>query len=355
MTVPEVADRMVAARDEDKRTNCCFFFLFKHEAVRKVIKVNILLAFWTVFAFLFFLFHKVMNYKIAIASGKGGTGKTTVAVNLFYFFNKYKTTAIQLVDCDVEEPNDAIFFPKAVKTSEKKVYQLIPEINLNRCTYCRKCAEYCEFNAIVVIPPAQLAEINASLCHSCGACLAACNFDAIEEKKISIGTMTHYDTKTGKGLLEGDLKIGSTMQTMVIKELKKQVKNDKGITLFDAPPGTTCPVVATIADTDFVILVAEPTPFGVHDLSLMVELLNEVKKPFGLIINKAGIGNKAIYNFSKKNKIPILGEIPFAKEYAKKYAAGELLENIPENTQKSYQTIISNVEKQLQYAGNNYS
>ena len=288
-----------------------------------------------------------MPIKIAIASGKGGTGKTTVSVNLYYFMQKRWSKNIQLVDCDVEEPDDVIFFPEAVKNTENEVTQLIPETDTNKCTYCRKCVEYCEFNAIVVIPTAKFAEVNASLCHSCGACSAACEYNAITEKPLSIGKVTRYSTGSGNGLLEGRLKIGSAMQTMVIRKLKKEPDNKNEIIIYDAPPGTSCPVVITVANADYIILVTEPTPFGLHDLKLTIDMLNAIDKPYGVIVNKAGLGNQEIYRYLKKENIELIGEIPYYKGYAAKYATGELLNNIPEEFKNYYSKIIDRLKKKL--------
>lgn len=282
--------------------------------------------------------------KIAIASGKGGTGKTTVSVNLYHFINKLKKEKVLLVDCDVEEPNDLLFFQDAEVSNEETINQLVPRIDNDKCTYCRKCVEWCEYNAIVVIPPVQFAEVNASLCHSCGACLVACEFDAMKEYPEPIGKVTHYKTDSGEMLVEGKLKIGSSMQTMLIKELKKRVPEDAGWILFDAPPGTSCPVVETVSDVDYIVLVTEPTPFGLHDLSLMVELLKEIDKPFGVIINKAGLGDNKVYNYLKDENIEIIGEIPFDKDYASKYAEGSLLSNITPEIEKRYVEIIEKLE-----------
>jgi MinD superfamily P-loop ATPase len=281
-----------------------------------------------------------MSFKIAIASGKGGTGKTTVSLNLQYFIAKNLTSNVLLVDCDVEEPNDRIFFPDAVVASNTGVAQMVPVIDTGKCTFCRKCVNYCEFNAIVVIPPVKFAEVNASLCHSCGACSVACHDDAIMEKPNPVGEITCLDSGVGKGIAEGRLKIGSSMQTFMIRELKKTIRNDYDIVLLDAPPGTSCPVVETVADADYIILVAEPTPFGLHDLMLMVELLVDLGKPFGVVINKAGLGSRDIYDFLEKQDIEVLEEIPFDKDYAARYASGNLLENIDATTAERYGNIV---------------
>lgn len=296
-----------------------------------------------------------MPLKIAVASGKGGTGKTTVSVNLQYFIASYMTPEVLLVDCDVEEPNDRIFFPDSRLQTSEIVSQMVPEIEAEKCVFCRRCVDYCEFNAIVVIPSVKYAEVNASLCHSCGACSVACQEGAVIEKRHPIGRINRFETGLGHGLAEGDLKIGSAMQTMMIKELKKAVKDNSDIVIYDSPPGTSCPVVETVADVDYVVLVAEPTPFGLHDLILMVELLVDLDKPFGVVINKAGLGNKEIYEFLSEQNIEILAEIPFDKGYASRYASGNLLKDIDEKTKGIYRKLIKKIESRyLQYEGSNY-
>ena len=277
--------------------------------------------------------------KIAIASGKGGTGKTTVSVNLFYFINHFYNSDVQLVDCDVEEPNDAIFFPEAFKTEEKQLFQTIPDIDTKKCTFCRKCADWCEFNAISIVKNLGFAEVNHDLCHSCGACTVACNFGAITEHQQPLGIISNYDTGIGKGLTEGKLKIGSAMQTSLIKQVKKSSRDSAEIIIYDAPPGTSCPVVETVSDADFVILVTEPTPFGLHDLKITIELLKDLQKSFGVIVNKAGLGSDEVYRYIDNNDIELLGKIPFAKEYAAEYAAGNILKNIDVNIENTYRGI----------------
>lgn len=277
-----------------------------------------------------------MSFKIGVASGKGGTGKTTVSVNLYHAFCNYLNANTQIIDCDVEEPNARIFFQGARETDYKKIHQLVPEINTNKCTFCKKCETYCEYNAITIMQTQKYASIDESLCHSCGACSVACEFDALHEKEAKIGEVKYFNLNIGNGLVEGRLKIGSTMQTMLIGETKRSIKADNRIEIFDAPPGTSCSVVETLADTNYVILVSEPTPFGLYDLKLMVELLKDIKKPFGLIINKSGIGNNDIYNYCKEEHIEILGELPFSKEYASSYAYGNILNEIPENVSKIF-------------------
>lgn len=280
-----------------------------------------------------------MAFKIAVASGKGGTGKTTVSVNLYQHFNNHASREVLLVDCDVEEPNAALFFPDAIKESTTPVNQEIPVIDTAKCTFCRKCTEYCEYNAILVMPPVKFAEINPNLCHSCGACMVACDHEAIWVRDEPIGELHTYKTGTGEGIMDGTLKIGSAMQTMVIRALKKALPPIKDIILFDAPPGTSCPVVETITGCDYIVLVSEPTPFGLHDLKLMIALVRELKIPFGVVINKANLGTRDIYHYLEKEHIEILGEIPFDTEYASNYSKGEIFERVPAKVAASFNEI----------------
>ncbi|MGW8314958.1 MAG: nucleotide-binding protein [Bacteroidales bacterium] len=283
-----------------------------------------------------------MTYRIAVASGKGGTGKTTVTANLFHYFKQSGKQKVMLADCDVEEPNAAIFFNEFQRKKERPVNQEIPVIDGARCTFCRKCTEYCEFNAIVVIPPAGFAEINPSMCHSCGACSVACEIEAIRVRDEPVGTLTQYSTN-GAALLEGRLRVGSPMQTMVIRELKRDIGTRYELILLDAPPGTSCPVVETISGSDYLVLVTEPTPFGVYDLSLMVDLVREMKIPFGVIINKAGIGENKVYDYLEKEDIDLLGEVPFSQAYACGYAEGKLFSQVPDEIRSAYLGICDHI------------
>jgi MinD superfamily P-loop ATPase len=288
-----------------------------------------------------------MGYSIAVASGKGGTGKTTVSVSLYNLLSEHLNGNVQLVDCDVEEPNDLLFFESPVPVDSKTIYKSLPVIDRRKCTYCRRCVDYCEFNAIVVIPTAEFAEINAGLCHSCGACLVACEDNAISESRDEIGVVNRYRVGNGPGIMEGKLKIGSTMQTMLIRAAKKSVPPVNDLTIYDAPPGTSCPVVETIADTDFVVLVTEPTPFGLHDLKLMVSVVKEIGKPYGVVINKAGMGNDEIYTYLKAQGSTVLGEIPYSREFASGYANGSLLNPAPRPVLEQLERIAGTILMKL--------
>jgi MinD superfamily P-loop ATPase len=289
-----------------------------------------------------------MAVRIAVASGKGGTGKTTVAVNLYRAINLKQGQRALLVDCDVEEPNDVLFFQDAEASDRTTINQEIPFIDKSSCTFCGLCADYCEFNAIVIIPPAGFAEINSSLCHSCGACQVACTSDAIHVQNEAIGTLSRYQDQHGNSILEGRLKIGSAMQTMVIRTLKHAIPASEDIVILDAPPGTSCPVVETVSDADYIILVTEPTPFGLHDLKLMLPLVRDLEIPFGVVINKANLGNRELYEFLEDEHVDILSEIPFSKSYAAQYATADLFIKIPVEVQAGHRQLLEMLsEKKL--------
>ena len=286
--------------------------------------------------------------KIAIASGKGGTGKTSFSLNLYHHLKKQHNYNIQLIDCDVEEPNDALFLRSLKKVSTEIVNQYVPQINTSHCSYCRKCSDYCEFNAIVILPQAEYAQINPSLCHSCGACTYICPVEgAISEHPHAIGLIQEYGNSKEVELIEGRLKIGSPMQTMLINKLLEGSQLTADILLLDAPPGTSCPVVATVSKADYTILVTEPSPLGLHDLKLMVDLLNQLHNPFGVVINKADDKFPDLENYLSEKRIDILGKIPFSLSYANMYSQGNLFEHIPDTISQAYRHITKKLEAKI--------
>ena len=249
---------------------------------------------------------------ISIASGKGGTGKTTVATNLALSLKE-----AQLIDCDVEEPNANIFL-KAEITESEDVTVEIPEINKDFCDFCGKCSDFCMYNALAVVPKKVL--VFPELCHSCMGCKMVCPKNAINFKKRSIGKIEHGITNQ-LDFYNGILNIGEAMAIPIIKQLKKKIKPEKNV-ILDAPPGTSCPVIETINCSDFCILVTEPTPFGLHDLKLAVEVVRHLDISFGVIINRYGIGDEKVEMYCKENKIPILMKIPHIDEIAHLYSRG---------------------------------
>lgn len=279
--------------------------------------------------------------KIAITSGKGGTGKTTVSTGLFQLLSTQVKADVQLLDCDVEEPDCHIFL-KATKTADYPVTLSIPAIDPGKCTFCGKCKAACAFNAIVMLPNVNFIEVNESLCHGCGACTYVCPEGAISEEKTEIGQVKYFDYHSGDDFIEGRLHIGKALQTPVIRETIRHAGN-RNIILLDSPPGTSCPVVATVSKADFVVMVTEPTPFGLHDLKLMTETVKQLGKKHGIVVNKAGLDFPPLYDFMHENDIRVLGEIPFSKALAETYSKGEIIAEASEEVKTIFTEIISNI------------
>lgn len=261
--------------------------------------------------------------KIGIASGKGGTGKTTLAVNLSaYLQEKHLVT---LLDCDVEEPNAHIFL-KPNFTDKKPVLVKVPQINREECDYCGKCSEVCAFGALTVLKSKIIFYRN--LCHSCGSCAYFCPNKAIEEVDREMGIIQKGFAQEIE-FVHGILNVGEAMAVPVINEVKKY-QGINMITVIDIPPGTSCPVIASLRDIDFCIIVTEPTPFGLNDMGLLLLLLQKMEIPYAVVINRWDLGDSGVEDFCLNEKIPILIKIPFDKELARLNAeGGNLLKQIP--------------------------
>lgn len=258
---------------------------------------------------------------ISIASGKGGTGKTTIATNLALSLGK-----VQVIDCDVEEPNANIFFNAEIKEREDVTVE-IPEIDKEKCNYCGKCSEFCAYNALAVVPSDVL--VFPELCHSCGGCAIVCPQNAINWKRKSVGKIEHGVTN-GVDFYHGLLNVGEIQAVPVIKVLKKKIGKE-GNVIIDAPPGTSCPVIESINGSDYCILVTEPTPFGLHDLKLAIAVVRHLYIPFGVIINRDGVGDKKVEMYCQTEKIPILMKIPHSEEIANLYSMGiPFVKKLPE-------------------------
>jgi MinD superfamily P-loop ATPase len=274
---------------------------------------------------------------ITVASGKGGTGKTTVAVNL-----ALSTENSQLIDADVEEPNANVLL-HASFTQEKDVVVSVPKINDDRCSYCGKCSNFCVYNALAVVPEKVL--VFADLCHSCKGCELVCPENAVGWQNRIIGKVRKGENKEVK-LVEGDLNLGESMAIPVIKAVKNEIDFEKNV-IIDAPPGTSCPVMESITGSDFVILVTEPTPFGLHDLKLTVELVRRMNLPFGVIINKDGVGDKRVDFYCQQENIPILLKIPHDMQIATLYSNGEpFVLHIP-NLKNEFNQLLERVRKEV--------
>lgn len=282
--------------------------------------------------------------KIAVASGKGGTGKTLVSTNLFWTAQN-AGFPVTLVDCDAEEPNVAEFVSGDVFYSDT-VTQNIPIINLELCVFCGKCFNYCNYNAIVYLPANQFIQVVDDLCHDCGACSVACKFGAITLKEKQLGTVKSMDFNSHAELIEACADVGVYSPVPVIKKAIKEASNSY-LALFDSPPGISCPFIATVENADYMILVTEPTPFGLNDLKLSVETLQQLKKTFGVIVNRAGLGNHEVYDWLHQNKIPLLLEIPFDREIARIYSEGRLLSEEKPDYQLQFKQVLKAIEKSV--------
>ncbi len=250
--------------------------------------------------------------KIAVASGKGGTGKTSVAVNLGLSLGK-----VQILDCDVEEPNVHILLKPMIRETSP-VELLVPRILEDRCDYCGECARFCQYNALFIA--GETAMVFPQLCHSCGGCSIVCPRAAIVEEPRKIGEVI-VGSSGAIDLVYGELIVGEALAVPVISAVKDRMKHE-GTIILDAPPGSACPVVETVHGSDFCLLVTEPTPFGLHDLQVAVEVVRKLDIPLGVVVNFSGTGDRGVYEYCEEQKIPILMEIPFDRKIAELYSRG---------------------------------
>jgi MinD superfamily P-loop ATPase len=254
---------------------------------------------------------------ISVASGKGGTGKTIIATSLALLLSEDRSQKIQFLDCDVEEPNAYIFLKPQIKKSQP-VNILIPKVDKRKCNFCGECAKVCGYNAIVVLKKEVL--VFPELCHGCGGCSLFCPEKAIDEEKRKIGVIEEGQVGPIR-FIQGRLDIGEPMATPLIRAMKKKI-NPEGVTIIDVPPGTSCPVIESIHRSDFCILVTEPTPFGLNDLKLAVEVMRKLKIDCGVVINRANIGDNKVKEYCQKESIPIMAEIPYDRNVAVLYSSG---------------------------------
>jgi len=261
--------------------------------------------------------------RIAVASGKGGTGKTTVCVNLAQVYGSH----VQLLDCDVEEPNAHLFLKGALRSLETVTIP-IPEVNESLCDGCGECSRFCQYHAIVSLKTVPL--VFPELCHGCGGCAMVCPRRAIRETDRRIGTIEILEADNVY-LIQGRLDVGVAMTPPLVRAVKARIEFGTPA-ILDAPPGTSCPVVTALRGADFVVLVTEPTPFGLHDLKLAVEMVRELRIPFGVVVNRMGIGDDRVQVFCAEENIPILVEIPDDRRIAEAYSRGSLIvDALPEH------------------------
>jgi MinD superfamily P-loop ATPase len=279
--------------------------------------------------------------KIAVASGKGGTGKTTIAVNLAWFL-AYSGQKVQYIDCDVEEPNGHFFISPHL-SQKIPACVMLPVVDQLKCTSCGTCSDKCQFNAIVRLPGNTL--IFPELCHGCGLCLLVCPTKAISEDEREIGVVA---TGMGLGGIEfahGVLNVGEPMPNPLIRKVKKQGLRDH-IQIIDAPPGTSCPFIETISDADLVILVTEPTPFGLHDLKISVDVAQARGKSLCVVINRENGSFPPLEAFLEERQLKILARMPEDRMVAEAYSNGELLLEALPNYRRHFSAIAAEVFRQ---------
>jgi len=267
------------------------------------------------------------NFTVAIASGKGGTGKTTIAVNLARFLAD-SAKKVRYLDCDVEEPNGHIFL-KPNLVSRENVVVHVPQVNQDKCIACGECGKICQFNAIVCVKEHVLTF--EQLCHSCGGCRRVCPADAIDDKPVEIGVIETGNAGQIK-FVSGKLSIGNIRAPKLISCVKKNITGDC-VTVIDVPPGTACPTVEAVKNTDYVLMVTEPTPFGLNDLKLAVEMVRLLNIPFGVLINRYGLGDDRVEEYCRDENIDVVMKLPDDRRIAEAYSEGGMIVDIlPEYT-----------------------
>ncbi len=276
---------------------------------------------------------------ISIASGKGGTGKTTVATNLAVSIE----SGVQLLDCDVEEPNSHLFIKPSIEGT-RIITTPVPEVNKQKCTLCGKCADICQFKAIVVIADTVLTF--PEMCHSCGGCMEVCPEQAITETKRELGVIENGH-RNALEFVHGRLRIGEAMSPPLIKKVREYTRADM-LTIIDAPPGTSCPVIASMKNADFILLVTEPTPFGLNDLKLAVGAVRILGIPCGMVINRSDTGNDQVRQYAEKEKLPILMEIPFERRIAEAYSRGEMIVELYPEWKEKFRDMYNRIKESLQ-------
>lgn len=280
--------------------------------------------------------------RIAIASGKGGTGKTMVATSLAAVVSeKYK---IRFLDCDVEAPNAHLFLNPTINENNSAIIN-IPVIDQEQCILCGQCVDMCEFNALAML--GDKIEIFEQLCHGCGSCTIHCPVQAITETPRKIGEIKSGAYNDDHPFVFGELTISEPMATPIIRQIKNRITKDDEITILDSPPGSSCSVVATLHDADYVLLVTEPTPFGLHDLKQMIGVLSHTGSPAGVIINRNGIGDTKVEDYLSDKPFPVLMKIPFQEDIAEGLASGKLLINIIPELKSTFLDVLAVIKSEV--------
>lgn len=275
---------------------------------------------------------------LTVASGKGGTGKTLVAVNLAFALKKHQN--LKFLDCDVEAPNSHIFLKPHIKQLEP-VYTRVPEVIAEKCTYCGKCAEICAYNALAVLKNNVL--VFEDLCHSCGGCSLLCPEEAIIEKNKRIGII-EWGYADNIQFVHGKLDIGQAISPPLIKSVKNDI-NPAETNIIDAPPGTSCPVIASVLNSDYALLVTEPTPFGLHDLKLAIETVRQLAIPFGVVVNRTGIGPDIIQDYCDRHDVPVVMSIPLDKRIAEAYSRGDMVCEVLPEYKSRFEELAAHIDK----------